>query len=460
MSILAGKRVFLACTDEFFDLAIHLSEKLRSNGVAPIWFHETIDSTASDNAMSACEENAAAADYLVWIIGTRFGLQHPSGISISEVEFWSARRKGKPTLLLVRDAVKTEAKSYHDNWKHLSPEDRQVQAKTAKYSTDVRVLEMIERLMHTTHDGKPAIPWIERFHDARDALQQIFHKWSIWQIQKVENRNRAVREEQPLLFPEVVSNLQEQAPLEQNSSITDIQKWLEYVYCDKSGERTPPLSRFGAALAEAGGDFMSRKRRTIGDFPTALSRYIEILLRTCTVAGLFAEREAINKFPACCAYCGLKPCKMATARPGSEHPPYDQIGMLQLARRLPAEYGPFTLDSWALEICDVYPMNWSLSLTQLIERLNEEQGEFVGALQKLERARTHRDSALLALSEEVADVLSWSVVFAQAVRRSITKAAGNEEIMNSVSQIVVDKYKVGCPRCTKFRCVRKGQCAL
>ena len=459
MSILAGKSVFLACTDEFFDLATHVSEKLRSNGVKPIWFHDVIDATAANNAMPSCEKNAGSADYLVWLIGTRFGLLHPSGISIAEAEFWAARRNGKPTLLLVRDAVKGEAKHYHDNWKHLSPEDRQEAAAGAHLKTDVRVLEMIERLMHATHNGEPAVPWIEPFHNVRDAFQQIFQKWAEWQIRTVESRRRSDADSNLWLFPPLTEDLQERKPLDNGSSITDIQSWLEFVYGDCSMERMTPLSRFGAALAAAGGEFMSRKRRTIGEFPTVVARYVEILLRACNVAGINAEEEAFNKFPHCCAYCQLIPCKMASARPGTPHEQFDQVAMRQIANNIRSQHGPFTLDTWALEVCDIYPMNWRLSLTQLIERLNEEQGEFVLALLKLERARKRKD-ALLLLSEETADVLSWTVVFAQAVRRGITEAVGNEDIMNVVNQIVVDKYKVGCPRCKKFHCVRKDQCAL
>lgn len=204
---------------------------------------------------------------------------------------------------------------------------------------------------------------------------------------------------------------------------------------------------------------MSRKRRTIHAFPKVCAHYIEVFLRACNIAGLIAEEEAFRKFPHCCAYCQLFPCKMSHSRPGTPHGSFDQIGVIQIAEEKVGQHGPFTLDEWALEICDIYPMNWSLSIPQAIERLNEEQGELVQALQKLERSQKS-SQAILDLSEEAADVLSWTVVVAQSVRRALTEAAGNDELLSSVNRMVVEQYKAGCPRCKKFQCTRKGICAI
>ncbi len=204
--------------------------------------------------MAACKKNAEKADFLVWIVGPRFGLADQEGgtdQSISEGEYRAARGAGKPALILVRDEVWRESKLYHSNAR-AAIQTGPGAAGTSRFKADERVLKMLERLMHEKDDkGNRAVPWIEAIRDAHDALDQIKNKLLIWQRNQAKLAEREAAGVQLALFDPRGAQPPNLEPLADNSSIAEIQSWLDNLYRDGNRWTTSQgaCPRFGIALA-------------------------------------------------------------------------------------------------------------------------------------------------------------------------------------------------------------------
>jgi hypothetical protein len=167
-------RIFVSSTvKDLGDLRDELYRRLKELGHMP-WFSEMTDFPANrhPDSMTNCIMVAEECDLFVILLDKRAGLYYTKrdgspyqdlfDLTISEAEYKSARKKGKPISIFVRKKVDHESTIYRQI-------TNREQRKLIIWYSEPAVYEFYDRLMHE----KPHIPWRYTFDTIEDIIRSL-----------------------------------------------------------------------------------------------------------------------------------------------------------------------------------------------------------------------------------------------------------------------------------------------
>ncbi len=171
------EKVFLAGTDDVKFVMENLYNVLVDMGFDPIWFHKNFP-IDSDDSMEECLKNVRSSDRLILVLDSRYGLTARSlNHSITEEEFLTAYKDGKPILVFVTQETWIHSIIYHKLRKQKTGDVSRKKLHDLGIKADKKLLEFIERIQHMEKGKEKKIVWIEKFNYIYDIQEQIKMKW-------------------------------------------------------------------------------------------------------------------------------------------------------------------------------------------------------------------------------------------------------------------------------------------